>query len=253
MIAVFVRNFRHPLRYRQSSAIRSGASVPLLLRLKRGLASLMAVFLLSSVLVVGLFRFVPVPTSAFMLHTHIDDLVDGRVFRRIDQRWIGVAHISKHVFAAVVASEDQLFYSHHGFDVQAIAKAYEQYRHGGKLRGASTISQQVAKNLFLSPARNFGRKALEIWFTLLIEVMWSKDRILEVYLNIAEFGDHLFGIEAASRHYFGIPAKQLSAPQAALLAATLPNPIKLRADRPGDYLYRRQDWILRQMRNLSGR
>ncbi len=252
MTDAFVRHFRRSSRYRQSaSAVSSIGTAFLAGRLKRGLSMLLLVFLLLSVLLVSIFRFVPVPTSAFMLHTHIDDLVEERAFRQIDQRWVGRKHISKYVFAAVIASEDQLFYSHHGFDVQAIAKAYEQYLHGGKLRGASTISQQVAKNLFLSPARNFGRKALEIWFTLLIEMLWSKDRILEVYLNIAEFGDHLFGIEAASRHYFGVPAKQLSAPQAALLAATLPNPIKLKADRPSDYLYRRQNWILRQMRNLS--
>lgn len=182
-----------------------------------------------------------------MLHRHIDDLVAGQGYRAIDQRWVGNANISKHAFAAVIASEDQLFYKHSGFDVDAIIKAFDLYRHGGKLRGASTISQQVAKNLFLSPSKNFGRKALEIWFTLLIEALWSKPRILEMYLNIAEFGDHLFGIEAASRRYFGIPAKQLSAEQAALLAATLPNPIRLKADRPTAYLYKRQHWILRQM------
>jgi len=147
--------------------------------------------------------------------------------------------------------EDQLFYQHNGFDVEAITKAFRQYARGGKLRGASTISQQVAKNLFLSPAKNFGRKALEIWFTLLIESFWSKQRILEIYLNIAEFGDHLFGIEAASRRYFGVSAQQLSPGQAALLAATLPNPILLKADQPGAYLHKRQSWILGQMRALE--
>lgn len=184
-----------------------------------------------------------------MLHEHIDDLVDGKKYREINHQWVSGKQISKYAFAAVIASEDQRFYLHYGFDIQAIYKAYDQYQRGGKLRGASTISQQVAKNLFLSPARNFGRKALEIWFTALIEVMWTKARILEVYLNIAEFGDHLFGIEAASRHYFGIPASQLSAAQAAMLAATLPNPLMLKADRPSAYLQRRQNWILRQMRN----
>ena len=207
--------------------------------------------LATSILVVGVLRFFPSPTSAFMLHTHIDDLVERKDFRPIKQHWVNHSQISKHALVAVVASEDQRFYQHHGFDVEAIYKAYQQYQHGGKLRGASTISQQVAKNLFLSPARNFGRKALEIWFTFLIETLWSKTRILETYLNIAEFGDHLYGIEAASRHYFGIPAKQLSSSQAALLAATLPNPIMLNAAKPSAYLLKRQQWILGQMRTLS--
>ena len=122
---------------------------------------------------------------------------------------------------------------------------------GGKLRGASTISQQVAKNLFLTPSKSFFRKGVEAWFTFLIETLWTKDRILLVYLNIAEFGDHLFGVEAASRHYFGIPAKQLNRHQAALLAATLPNPIVLRISHPSNYLLRRHYWILRQMQNLG--
>lgn len=205
----------------------------------------------SSVALVAALRFLPTSTSAFMLHQHIDDLVDGKGFRAIDQHWVGRQQISRHAFSAVIASEDQLFYQHYGFDVEAIYKAYRHNQHGGTLRGASTISQQVAKNLFLSPARNFGRKILEIWFTLLIEVLWSKERILEMYLNIAEFGDHLFGVEAASRRYFGIPAQQLSASQAALLAATLPNPVRLKADHPSVYLNRRQQWILGQMRNLQ--
>jgi len=202
-------------------------------------------------MLVGVLRFLPAPTSAFILHQHIDDLVAGNRYKEIDQRWMNRNHISKHAFMAVIAAEDQRFYQHHGFDFDAIYKAYKHNSHGGKMRGASTISQQVAKNLFLSPARNFGRKALEVWFTFLIETLWSKARILEMYLNIAEFGDHLYGIEAASRHYFGISAQRLSASQAALLAATLPNPKILKADRPSPYLLRRQSWILRQMHNLA--
>lgn len=237
-------------RYHQPLKQR-GSSVSVIMRLKRTVVYAVMVFLISSIALVGVLRFLPAPTSAFMLHEHIDDLVEGKGYRRIDQRWVGGAHISRHAFAAVVASEDQLFYQHHGFDVDAIYKAYSQYSHGGKLRGASTISQQVAKNLFLSPARNFGRKVLEVWFTLLIEALWNKSRILEMYLNIAEFGDHLFGIEAASQYYFGVSAKQLSAGQAALLAATLPNPKRLKADRPSAYLFHRKNWILGQMRHLQ--
>lgn len=245
-----LNHFRHPVRYRSSSPGPQKTALPLARLIKRGLAWVLLFFVFSSVFLVGLLRYVPAPTSAFMLHRHVNDIVEGRGFRAIDQRWVGRDHISKQAFAAVVASEDQLFYQHNGFDVDAIAKAFERYWRGGKMRGASTISQQVAKNLFLSPARNFGRKALEIWFTVLIEAMWDKSRILEMYLNIAEFGDHLFGIEAASRRYFGIPSKQLTAAQAALLAATLPNPLRLKADQPSAYVYKRQGWILGQMRNF---
>jgi monofunctional biosynthetic peptidoglycan transglycosylase len=245
-----LKQSRQSSRYRESRLQRNGSS-SLLNRAIKTVGYAGMVLLVVSIIVVTTLRFLPTPTSAFMLHTHIDDFVDRKGYRPIQQNWVNKAQISKHALVAVVASEDQRFYHHHGFDVEAIYKAYQQYQHGGKLRGASTISQQVAKNLFLSPARNFGRKALEIWFTFLIEALWSKTRILETYLNIAEFGDHLFGIEAASRHYFGISAKQLSASQAALLAATLPNPIMLNAAKPSAYLLKRQQWILGQMRNLS--
>ncbi|MCQ8104291.1 monofunctional biosynthetic peptidoglycan transglycosylase [Methylomonas sp. SURF-2] len=207
--------------------------------------------LVSSIIAVVALRYVPAPTSAFMLKAHIDDLIAARPYQPIQYHWVSRNQISGQVFAAVIAAEDQRFYRHFGFDVDAIYKAYRQYQRGGKLRGASTISQQVAKNLFLSPAKNYARKVLEIWFTFLIESIWNKDRILEMYVNIAEFGDHIFGIEAASRHYFGVPAKQLSAGQAALLAATLPNPILLNAAKPSAYLVGRRDWIRRQMQNLQ--
>jgi len=225
--------------------------ISVLKRIKRFLVYFVAAALALSIALIGILRFLPAPTSAFMLHDHIDDLVSGNKYQPIDQQWAERSQISRFAFAAVIAAEDQRFYRHNGFDFDSIYKAYRQHRNGGKLRGASTISQQVAKNLFLSPARNLGRKVFEAWFTLLIESLWSKNRILEMYLNIAEFGDHLYGIEAASRHYFGIPAKRLSAAQAALLAATLPNPILLKADRPSPYLLRRQKWILGQMRNLN--
>jgi len=187
-----------------------------------------------------------------MLNRHWEDWQAGKDYRPISQQWVDGGRISPHAYAAVVASEDQLFFQHNGFDVEAIGKAWSRHARGGKLRGASTISQQVAKNLFLSPARNWTRKALEIWFTVLIEAFWSKQRILEIYLNIAEFGDHLFGVEAASRRYFGVPAQQMTPAQAALLAATLPNPLLLKADRPSAYVARRQSWILAQMR-VAGR
>lgn len=184
-----------------------------------------------------------------MIYRHVEDVFGGRGYRPIDYRWVGDDAIAKVAFKAAVAAEDQ----HFGFDFRSIQSSIESYSEdGGALRGASTISQQTAKNLFLTPAKNFLRKGLEAWFTILLELLWDKPRILETYLNIAEFGDHLFGIEAASQHYFGIPANRLTAAQAALLAATLPNPIKLKADHPSRYLLRRQRWILGQMRNLGG-
>ncbi len=208
-------------------------------------------FVLSSVGLCLLFRWVPPPTSMFMFYRHIEDLADKGTFKHIEYHWVSAKAISPNIGLAVIAAEDQRFFQHSGFDLHAIQSSIDVYMDGGKLRGASTLSQQVAKNLFLIPSKSFIRKGLEVWFTVLIEVLWSKDRILEVYLNIAEFGDHLFGVEAASQNYFGNSAKQLSRPQAALLAGTLPNPIVLQARRPSSYLLKRQHWILRQMQNLG--
>jgi monofunctional glycosyltransferase len=209
-------------------------------------------FVATSVIAVVLLRFLPPPTTTFMLYRHYEDLIDDLSFKSIQYKWVSAKKISPNASTAVIASEDQQFYQHFGFDLQAIRSSISAYINGRRrLRGASTISQQVAKNLFLTPSKSFIRKGLEVWFTLLIEILWSKERILVVYLNIAEFGDHLFGIEAASQHYFGISAKNLSRSQAATLAATLPNPLRLRAARPSNYVIRRQRWILRQMRNLG--
>jgi len=207
------------------------------------------VFLLLTVVPVVLLRWLPPLTTAFMIYRHVEDLRAGQGYHAIEYRWISHEKISAYAYKAVVASEDQRFFRHLGFDFNAIQASIDNYQDGGKLRGASTISQQVAKNLFLIPAKSFLRKGLEVWFTVLIELFWSKQRILEMYLNIAEFGDHLFGVEAASRRYFSVPASRLGASQAALLAATLPNPILLKARQPSAYVLKRQQWILRQMRN----
>jgi monofunctional biosynthetic peptidoglycan transglycosylase len=186
-----------------------------------------------------------------MVYRHVQDLAEGRSFKSIRYNWVSSRKISTYACSAVIAAEDQRFFEHSGFDLHSIQSSINVYMYGGRLRGASTISQQVAKNLFLIPSKNFIRKGLEVWFTLLIEWLWSKERILLVYLNIAEFGDHLFGIEAASQRYFGVSAKQLSRSQAAMLAATLPSPLRLRAAQPSRYLFKRQHWILRQMQNLG--
>jgi monofunctional biosynthetic peptidoglycan transglycosylase len=153
---------------------------------------------------------------------------------------------------AVIAAEDQNFTEHFGFDWQAIEKAVQHNEHSRRKRGASTVSQQTAKNLFLWNSRSWTRKGLEAWFTLLIEVGWSKKRILEVYLNIVEFGDGVYGAEAAARTFFGKPAKRLTPSEAALLAAVLPNPHRFHASAPSDYIRGRQAWILNQMRQLGG-
>jgi monofunctional biosynthetic peptidoglycan transglycosylase len=215
---------------------------------RTGLFYLLMIYLISSVTSCILLRWIPPVTSMFMLHRHVEDFP---AFKAIDYTWVSAKDISPNAMMAVIASEDQRFMQHFGFDFHAISVSIEDYMDGEKLRGASTISQQVAKNLFLAPSKNFVRKALEVWFTLCVEIFWSKQRILEVYLNIAEFGDHLFGIEAASQRYFGIHAKQLSRSQAALLAATLPNPIRLKAAKPSNYVLKRRNWILRQMPNAS--
>ncbi|NOT12216.1 MAG: monofunctional biosynthetic peptidoglycan transglycosylase [Methylococcaceae bacterium] len=211
-----------------------------------------ALFLfISSFGVCALLRWLPPPTSAFMMYRHFQDLLDNHAYHSNHYTWVTARQISPNAYAAVIAAEDQNFFNHFGFDMYSIKSSIDNYMDGGRLRGASTISQQVAKNLFLIPSKSFLRKGMEVWFTVLIELMWSKDRILTVYLNIAEFGDHVYGIEAASQHFFGISANRISSSQAAILAATLPNPIKLKTSRPSNYLFKRQHWILRQMKNLG--
>lgn len=167
-------------------------------------------------------------------------------------QWVDYEEISPHVKIAVVAAEDQNFPRHPGFDLKAIRQALEQSEKGGRLRGASTISQQVAKNLFLWPGRSYLRKGLEAYFTLLIELLWSKQRILEVYLNIVQMGDGIYGVESAARTYFNRSAAQLDRKQALWLAAILPNPQKYAATGPTNYLTRRTQWISRQIGQLGG-
>lgn len=169
----------------------------------------------------------------------------------LNKHWVPLEEISPHLYWAVIASEDQKFLSHNGFDWDALESAMEEYRTGKRLRGGSTISNQTAKNVFLWPGRNFVRKGMEAYFTVLIELFWSKQRILEVYLNVIEVGDGLYGAEAAAQKYFNKPASKLSRQEAALIAAILPNPIHWRADRPTAYIKKRQAWILRNMNNLG--
>ena len=212
-------------------------------RLLRAAANALLSTAFLSIVVVLAFRWLPVPTTAFM----ILDTESGPA-----HDWVPWSEISGHAAVAVIAAEDQKFPVHDGFDFQAIDKAMADAGRGRRQRGASTISQQVAKNLFLWPGRSWFRKGLEVWFTIWIEALWPKQRILEVYLNSAEFGRGVWGVEAASRHYFGKPAARLTRSEAALLAAVLPSPKRLRVANPSAYVRRRQEWILGQMRGLGG-
>lgn len=203
-----------------------------------------------SVAPVLLLRFVDPPTSAFMLARQIEARGDdGFVLRHA---WVDFAKVSEDLPIALVAAEDQKFPSHDGFDVAAIRHVLDRREAGEATRGASTITQQTAKNLFLWSGRSWLRKGLEAYYTALIELLWPKRRILEVYVNIVEFGDGVYGAEAAAQQFFGKPAARLDASESALLAAVLPNPITLRVDRPSAYVLRRQRWVARQVRQLGG-
>jgi monofunctional biosynthetic peptidoglycan transglycosylase len=220
-------------------------------RILLGFGWLVGLFLVLNVVVVLLFRFVPVPISGLMVQRRIEAWSGDRPYSTY-HRWVPLEEISPSLGAAVIAAEDQNFTDHFGFDWQAIEKAVQHNEHSRRKRGASTVSQQTAKNLFLWNSRSWTRKGLEAWFTLLIEAEWSKKRILEVYLNIVEFGDGIYGAEAAARVYFGKAAKRLTPSEAALLAAVLPNPRKFHAKAPTEYIRGRQAWILNQMRHLGG-
>ena len=202
---------------------------------------------------IALFSILPVPFSAVMLERQIGAWLSGDFHYVAHSDWVGMDEISPWMGLAAIAAEDQKFPEHWGFDVSAIEKALaHNERQENRVRGASTLSQQTAKNLFLWDGRSWLRKGLEAGLTVGIETVWSKKRILTVYLNIAEFGEGTFGVEAASQRYFHKPASQLTASEAALLAAVLPNPIRFRADAPSGYVRSRQAWILRQMRQLGG-
>lgn len=221
-------------------------------RLLRAAGGLLFVIVAASVLAVGAFRWLPVPFTSFMLQDRLAALASREPGYRYAHDWVAWRDISPHAALAVIAAEDQNFMVHAGFDLEAIDQALDERRHGRRQRGASTVTQQLAKNLFLWPGRSWLRKGLEACFTMLIEALWPKQRILEVYLNSAEFGRGTWGIEAASRRYFGKPASRLGRHEAALLAAVLPSPVRLRADRPSSYLRGRQAWILAQMAQLRG-
>lgn len=197
-----------------------------------------------------LFSFLPLPFSAVMAERQLGAWFTGDFSYVAHSDWVKREAIADWMPLAVIAAEDQKFPSHWGFDVQAIQSVLDS--DAGRMRGASTISQQTAKNVFLWDGRSWLRKGLEAGFTLGIETVWTKRRIITVYLNVAEFGEGTFGVEAASRRFFHKPASRLTMSEAALLAAVLPNPIRFRVDAPSAYVRQRQQWILRQMRQLGG-
>ena len=209
----------------------------LLSRILRTVFVLVLVFgLIGPILVVSIYRFVPPPMTYLM----VQRMVEGRGF---DRRWVPIGAISPTLVRAVIAAEDARFCEHHGFDILAIQKAMRANERGKKLRGGSTISQQTAKNVFLWPQRDWVRKGLETWFTVLIEVIWGKERIMEVYLNSIEWGPGVYGAEAAAQRNFKVSAARLSPAQAARLAAIVPKPLSWKAARPGPYIQRRSGKI----------
>ena len=210
-------------------------------------------FVVATALQVAVLRFVDPPASAFMLARQGEALRKGDWGFRVAYDWRDLDDISPYLPLAVIAAEDQNFAAHSGFDLDAIEKAIEHNARGKRMRGGSTISQQVAKNLFLWQGRSWARKGLEAWYTLLIELMWPKRRILEVHVNVAEFGDGIYGAQAAARSYWDKDASRLSPEQSARLAAVLPAPRRYSAVKPGPYVQRRAALIQRQMRQLGGR
>jgi monofunctional biosynthetic peptidoglycan transglycosylase len=211
------------------------------------LKAIAVVFMATAALILPL-RWLPPLTTSFMIITWAAKPAGAGA---IHYDWVGRRAISGYAAAAVVAAEDQKFFDHAGFDFVSIGKAYDQNRNSRRVKGASTISQQVAKNLFLWPGRTWLRKGIEAYLTVWIELLLPKERILELHLNIAQFGPTVFGVEAASRLYFGKRAAQLNRNEAALLAAVLPDPARLRVARPSAYVLRRQAWIMYQSARLE--
>lgn len=211
---------------------------------------LLLLFFGSSIGAVILFRFVPVPVTPLMIIRAVNPQgtnTQKERERHWQHQWVSYDEISPWMPRAVVASEDGRFYEHHGFDFKEIQNAIDEGKAGKRQRGASTISQQTAKNVFLWPGHSWVRKGLEAYFTVLIELFWSKERIMEVYLNSIEMGAGIYGVEAASQHYFGCTAKELSKPRAALIALCLPSPLKRDPAHPSSYMRRRQRTIMRYM------
>lgn len=201
-------------------------------------------FLIVSIGLTIFYRFVPVPYTPLMFWRSLASVFTEEKFVGIEKKWVPIEKISKSMQQSVIKAEDYKFYQHNGFDFEAIEKAIQYNKTHKKKKGASTISQQTAKNVFLWPSRSWVRKGLEAYFTVLIETLWPKERILEVYLNVIEQGKGVYGVEASAQKFFKRPAAKLNSSQAALMAAVLPNPIRFRIDKPSRYISRRQRRIM---------
>lgn len=197
-----------------------------------------------------LYRWMPVYVTPLMVIRCAQQIGRGEQIR-LRHHWVPIKEMSQYLPVAVMASEDQRFMEHHGFDFNAIGQAWQDSKRGKRQRGGSTISQQTAKNVFLWPAHSWVRKGLEAYFTALIELCWSKERIMEVYLNSIEMGDGIYGAEAVAQWNFGCSAAQLTRSNCALIAATLPNPLRFSSKNPSGYMLRRQTWIMRQMKHID--
>lgn len=212
----------------------------------RWIRNLILFFFLSTILAVVAYKYVPVYVTPLMVIRCVEQVGRGEKIR-LKHHWAPFDSISNSLAIAVIASEDQNFEKHNGFDFEAIEKALDEKEKRGRVRGASTISQQTAKNVFLWPTSSWVRKGFEVYFTCLIELIWDKQRIMEVYLNSIEMGDGIYGAEAVAQLHFNRSAKSLSKPQCALIAGTLPNPIRMNSAKPSRYLIKRQGFILKQM------
>lgn len=219
-------------------------------RLLRVVRNIIILFIIFSITCVIVDRFTPVFITPLMIIRSVESIVHGEMPKN-SKKWVPIEEISPNMVQAVVASEDNLFLQHHGFSFNSMSKAFEHNLNGKKIRGGSTISQQTAKNVFLFPQRSYIRKGLEAYYTVLIELIWSKKRIMEVYLNVIEMGDGIYGVEAAAEEYFGINASQLTRSQAALIAACLPSPRTFDARHPSGYLQLRKSRIESLMRKVE--
>lgn len=218
-------------------------------KIYRFLRWIVLLFFVSTVGATLYYKWYPVSFTPLMGIRCIEQIASGEA-PRLRHRWVKLEEMSKYLPVAVIASEDQKFMYHNGFDTEAIGQALQERQTGKRQRGGSTISQQTAKNVFLWPASSWTRKGFEVYFTFLIETFWSKERIMEVYLNSIEMGDGLYGAEAVAQRNFACSASQLTRAECALIAATLPNPRKYDSARPTPYMRRRQKWIQRQMRHV---
>ena len=223
---------------------------PLISKIIRGVIKFCIYFLLFSVFWVIALRFINPPITLLIILKNIERKSDGKPFK-LEKKWVSFDDISNNMKLAAVAAEDQLFLSHMGFDVKALESAYKNNAKGKKIKGGSTISQQTAKNVFLWPGRSYIRKGFEAYFTVLVELLWSKERILEVYLNVIEMGDGIYGAEAASMTYYKKSCRTLTKSQAALIAACFPNPIRWTPKNATPYIKHRQYLILKNMKRLG--